>query len=74
MGNWGDNRFDFNNGDLAVLVDVDRDGDRDLLVVFDRQDLIRAGELTVATETLTVNGLTTEGDKVVGSDAVKVIR
>jgi hypothetical protein len=74
MGNWGDNRFEFNGRDLAVMVDVDRDGDRDLLVVFDRQDLVRAGQLSATTESLTVHGLTTEGLKVVGSDAVKVIR
>lgn len=74
MGNWGDNRFEFNGRDLAVLVDVDRDGDRDLLVVFDRHDLMRAGELSPTTESLTINGLTTDGQKVVGSDAVRVIR
>ncbi len=74
MGNWGDNRFEFNGQDLAVLVDVDRDGDRDLLVVFDRSALMRHGQLSLATKSLTVNGLTVDGQKVVGSDAVRVIR
>jgi hypothetical protein len=77
MGNWGDNKFFFNNGDLSVLFDVDRDGDKDLLVVFDREDLIRAGGLSRTsgtTGTLTLNGLTVDGRKVVGTDAVQIVR
>ena len=74
MGNWGDNKFVFDDGSLAVLVDVDRDGDRDLLVVFDRNDLIRAGDLSRATNSLTLNGLTIDGRKVVGTDAVHIVR
>ncbi|MGQ0712123.1 MAG: PKD domain-containing protein [Gemmatimonadaceae bacterium] len=74
MGNWGQNGFNFSNGDLSVLLDVDRDGDRDLLVVFDRNDLIRSGDLTPSTESLTLHGITTDGRKVVGTDAVQVIK
>ena len=74
LGNWGENKFFFDNGDLAVLVDVDRDGDKDLLVVFDRDDLIRAGDLSRTTGTLTLNGLTIDGRKVVGTDAVQIVR
>jgi PKD repeat protein len=74
MGNWGDNKFVFDDGSLAVLVDVDRDGDRDLLVVFDRDDLIRGGDLSRTTNSLTLNGLTVDGRKVVGTDAVQIVR
>jgi PKD repeat protein len=74
MGNWGQNRFDFIDGELAVLLDIDRDGDKDLLVVFDRRDLIRAGDLTRSTESLTLTGLTTDGRKVVGTNHVRVIK
>lgn len=74
MGNWGDNKFFFNNGDLAVLFDVDRDGDKDLLVVFDRDELIKAGNLSRTTGSLTLNGLTIDGRKVVGTDAVQIVR
>jgi PKD repeat protein len=74
MGNWGSNQFTFENGDLAVLVDVDRDGDKDLLVVFDRDDLIKAGDLARTTGSLTLNGLTIDGRKVVGTDAVQIVR
>jgi PKD repeat protein len=74
MGNWGDNKFFFNNGDLAVLFDVDRDGDKDLLVVFDRDDLIKAGDLSRTTGSLTLNGLTIDGRKVVGTDEVQIVR
>ena len=74
MGNWSDYKFDFSNGDLAVLVDVDRDGDKDLLVVFDRDDLIRAGDLSRSTGSMTLNGLTIDGRKVVGTDEVQIVR
>src|SRR5688572_3350793 len=74
VGTWGDNKFFFNNGDLAVLVDVDRDGDKDLLVVFDRDDLVKAGDLARSTGTLTLNGLTIDGRKVVGTDEVQIVR
>ena len=77
LGNWGDNKFFFNNGDLAVLFDVDRDGDKDLLVVFDRDQLIQEGSLSRRMGTsgsLTLNGLTIDGRKVVGTDAVQIIQ
>lgn len=74
MGNWSQNRFDFIEGELAVLLDIDRDGDKDLLVVFARQHLMRAGDLARAPESLTLTGLTTDGRKVVGTDRVRIIR
>ena len=74
FGNWSDYKFDFDNDDLAALVDIDRDGDRDLLVVFDRKDLMQAGDLNKETTSLTLNGLTIDGRKVVGTDAVQIIQ
>lgn len=74
VGTWGDNKFFFNNGDLAVLLDVDRDGDKDLLVVFNRDDLIKTGELSRTTGSLTLNGLTIDGRKVIGTDEVQIVR
>jgi hypothetical protein len=74
MGNWGDNKFVFDDGSLSVMVDVDRDGDRDLLVVFDRNDLIQGGDLSRTSGSLTLNGLTIDGRKVVGTDAVQIVR
>jgi hypothetical protein len=59
---------------LAGLFDIDRDGDKDLLVVFDRKEMLRAGDLTPETTGLTLTGMTTGGRKVVGTDAVQVVR
>jgi hypothetical protein len=60
---------------LAAVLDVDRDGDQDLLVVFDRKEMLRAGELTPETTGLTVTGLTVGGGrKIVGTDAIQVVR
>ena len=60
---------------LAALVDVDRDGDRDLLVLFDRKEMMRAGDLTAETTALTLTGTTVGGTRqIVGTDAVKVVK
>jgi hypothetical protein len=59
---------------LATLLDVDRDGDQDLVVLFERKAMIRAGDLTKRTKALTLTGLTVGGRKVVGTDAVQIVR
>jgi PKD domain-containing protein len=59
---------------LATLLDVDRDGDNDLVVLFDRRAMVRAGDLTRQTKALTLTGLTVDGRKVVGTDAVQIVR
>ena len=60
---------------LAAVADVDRDGDQDLLVVFDRKEMIAAGELTPETTGLTLTGTTIGGArKIVGTDAIQVVR
>jgi PKD domain len=60
---------------LAVMFDIDRDGDKDLLVLFDRKEMVRAGELTPETTALTLTALTVGGGrKVVGTDEVQVVR
>ena len=60
---------------LAAVMDVDRDGDQDLLVVFDRKEMIRAEELTPETTGFTLTGLTVGGGrKIVGTDAIQVVR
>jgi PKD repeat protein len=59
---------------LAVLADVDRDGDKDLLVVFDRKAMLRSGDLTKETTGLTLTGMTVGGRKLVGTDAVQIVR
>jgi PKD repeat protein len=60
---------------LAALVDVDRDGDRDLLVLFDRKEMLRAGDLTPETTGLTLTGSTVGGGrKIIGTDAVHVVK
>jgi PKD repeat protein len=69
---------------LATLVDVDRDGDKDLVLLFDRKRMIRAGDLSKRTTALTLTGYTLAGPavagqtvagrKVVGTDPVQVVR
>ena len=60
---------------LAALVDIDRDGDRDLLVLFDRKAMVEAGDLTAETTALTLTGATVGGTRqIVGTDAVKVVK
>ena len=57
------------------MFDIDRDGDKDLLVLFDRKEMVRAGELTPETTGLTLTALTVGGArKIVGTDAVQVVR
>jgi hypothetical protein len=60
---------------LAALVDIDRDGDRDLLVLFDRKEMLRAGDLTAETTALTLTGMTVGGTRqIVGTDAVTIVK
>ena len=60
---------------LATMWDIDRDGDRDLIVLFDRKEMVRAGDLTPETTGLTLTAMTVGGGrKVVGTDAVQVVR
>jgi PKD repeat protein len=59
---------------LATLLDVDGDGDRDLIVLFDRKEMLRVGDLTPETTGLTLTGMTVGGRKMVGTDAVHVVR
>jgi hypothetical protein len=59
---------------LATLHDVDGDGDRDLLVLFDRKAMLRAGDLTVETTALTLTGMTVGGRKLVGTDEIQIVR
>jgi PKD repeat protein len=59
---------------LATLYDIDRDGDQDLIAVFDRKAMIRAGDLSKTTKALTLTGLTITGQKVVGTDPVQIMR
>jgi PKD repeat protein len=59
---------------LATLYDIDRDGDQDLIAVFNRKAMIRAGDLSKTTKALTLTGLTVTGQKVVGTDPVQIMR
>jgi PKD repeat protein len=59
---------------LAALADVDQDGDRDLLVLFDRKEMVRAGDLTPETTGLTLTAVTVHGRNIVGTDVVQVVR
>ena len=59
---------------LATLFDVDRDGDKDLLVLFDRKAMLRAGDLTAETTGLTLTGMSLSGRKIVGTDVVQIVR
>jgi len=59
---------------LAVTRDVDKDGDIDLVVMFDRRKMIETGDLTPQTTALTLRGWASGGKKVVGTDAVQVAR
>ena len=60
---------------LAALSDIDRDGDRDLLVLFDRKEMLRAGDLTAETTALTLTGTTVGGTrKIVGTDVVQIVK
>jgi hypothetical protein len=60
---------------LATLFDIDRDGDKDLLVLFDRKAMLRSGDLTKETTGLTLTGMTVGGGrKIVGTDVVQIVR
>ena len=59
---------------LAALADVDRDGDMDLLVLFDRKEMLRSGDLTAETTGLTLTGVTVGGRKLVGTDDIQIVR
>jgi hypothetical protein len=59
---------------LATMLDIDRDGDKDLLVMFNRRAMVRIGDITRETTQLTLTGLTLGGQKVVGTDPVKIVR
>jgi PKD repeat protein len=70
-----DNRGTRNLTYLATMWDIDRDGDRDLIVLFDRKEMVRAGDLTPETTGLTLTAMTVGGArKVVGTDVVQVVR
>jgi hypothetical protein len=61
------------NGSLmARLEDVDGDGDLDLMMQFDKKDLIDSGDLSVATAELMLTAYTFGGAPTVGADAVIV--
>jgi hypothetical protein len=62
------------NGTLmANLEDVDDDGDLDMILHFNTQDIVAAGDLDEDTTSLTLNGLTVDDQAIVGSDAVSVV-
>jgi hypothetical protein len=59
---------------LATWFDIDRDGDKDLIVLFDRKAMIRSGDLTRETTALTLTAMTVGGRQVIGTDPVQVVR
>lgn len=62
------------NGSLmASLEDVDGDADLDLILHFATQALVGNGDLDGSTTYLVVNGETTEGTPIGGSDAVRIV-
>ena len=52
--------------------DVDRDGDKDLLLVFSMCDLVNNGALDADSMELVLTGQTSDGIEIVGSDSVQV--
>lgn len=62
------------NGTLfASLEDVDNDGDLDLILHFDTQALVGNGDLDAGTTELILNGDTTGGQPIQGSDSVNIV-
>lgn len=58
---------------LATLVDVDWDGDKDLVLAFRKADLVAAGDLTTTTSSFVFRAQLTDGRTARGEDAVVVI-
>lgn len=62
------------NGSLkASLDDVDNDGDRDLILHFNTQALVRNGSLDANSTELILNGATFGGQAIEGSDGVNIV-
>lgn len=62
-----------NGAPLASLQDVDGDGDRDLLLHFPIRDLVGNGDLDRTTTSLELNGETSGGTSIRGSDGVRPV-
>jgi len=54
--------------------DVDLDGDADLVLHFERAQLVANGDLTTATSSLTLRATLTDGRAIEGQDEVRVIK
>lgn len=61
------------NGLMASLEDVDDDGDLDLVMHFDTQALVANGDLDANTTELILNGVTTGGEVIHGSDTATIV-
>jgi hypothetical protein len=62
-----------NGRPIAALRDVDRDGDKDLVLTFNEADLVANGDLTTATTRLVFRAERTDGSRVRGEETVTVI-
>ena len=63
------------NGTLmAELEDVDDDGDLDMILHFETQAIVAAGDLHEGTTSLIVNGVTLDDVALTGTDAVRVVK
>lgn len=62
-----------NGAPMASLRDVDGDGDRDLLLHFRIRDLVGNGDLDRTTTSLELNGETSGGTSIRGSDGVRPV-
>jgi probable HAF family extracellular repeat protein len=58
----------------ASQKDVDADGDADLVLHFERAQLVANGDLTAGTTSLVLRAELTDGRKIEGRDAVRVIK
>lgn len=58
---------------FAAMEDVDLDGDLDLIVHFNVQDLVKAGVLTAASTELTLSAESYAGDAYEGTDSVRIV-